>query len=461
MMSKRILLIAYHFPPSIEVGGLRIANWSRQLPQFGWTPYVLTVMDKHLDKVDSEKLKYIGSVKIFKAGLMPTLSPGYLAIKKAVQSLSRKSDVPGGISQTCLQPSTSVDRRAETISEKVRRYIRSFLTLPDEHRNWVLPALINAWRVIRREEIDCVLTSSPPHSAHLVGWCLKVITGVRWIADFRDPWMTGGAKKMYSNCAVSLGIERWLERRMVRKADLVVTNTERLSKAFQDVYGSWLSKRLVCIANGFDGEFFSQFAQVEKEKIFTIIYAGTLYFGRTPEPVFRAVQELIQEGRLDSRSIRIRLVGQCRSIEGWPVEGVIQRYQLNGVVEVLDSVSYIRAAEMVKRSHLALLLAPNQPYQIPAKVYDYMGIGTKIMALAEEGATRDLVQSTGIGAVFHPLDTAGIKEFILRSMNSSADDVRSLKNGTVADYEIGSLVCRLAGRLDHVIGRAEDADGVR
>lgn len=460
-MAKKILLIAYHFPPSIEVGGLRIANWSRQLPRFGWTPYVLTVMDKHLDQIDPEKLKYVGSVKVFKAGLMPTLSDGYLAIKMAAQNCFRKFSGPRSVSQNSFEPSTVLHCGTETISQRFRRYIRSFLTLPDEHRNWMLPALVHGWRVIRREKIDCVLTSSPPHSAHLVGWLLKVITGVRWIADFRDPWMTGGAKKMYSNCAVSLGIERWLEKRVVSSADFVVTNTERLSKAFNDRYGSEVPNRFICIANGFDGEFFSRFATIEKEKVFTIIYAGTLYFGRTPEPIFRAVQELIQESRVDCQEIRIRLVGQCRSIDGQPIDVIIQHYKLTGIVEVLDSVSYDVAAEMVKRSHLALLLAPNQPYQVPAKVYDYMGTGTRIMALAEDGATRDVVEATGSGVVFHPSDTAGIKEFIFHSINGCSDVVRSLENGTVEDYEIGSLVCRLADHLDHVIARADIAGKTR
>lgn len=455
-MAKKILLISYHFPPSAEVGGLRAANFVRQLPRFGWEPFVLTLKDDCLGKKDVEKLKYVGSVKIFKAGRMPTLSPVYLGIKRIVQRLFRRSNTTARISESCSRPGMPSGRMAETLSQKLRRYILSFLSLPDEQRNWVWPAVFQAIRLIRREKIDCILTSSPPYSVHLVGWLLKCLTGVRWIADYRDPWMTGGSKRMYVTCAVSLNIERWLEWKMVQKADLVVANTEMLCEAFKKAYGSRLTDRFIRITNGFDGEFFSSFGHVDKDKVFTIIYTGTLYFGRTPEPVFQAVHELISEGRIDARAIQIRLVGQCRFIDGRPIGEVVQKYRLDEIVEVLESVSYSRAIEMVKQSHLALLLAPNQPYQIPAKAYDYMGTGTTILAMAEAGATRDLVHSTRAGAAFSASDTGGIKEFILRSMNPTGGFSQTGINGALAEYEVQSIARCLAQQLDRLIGVEAD-----
>lgn len=459
-MGKKVLLISYHYPPSVEVGGLRCANFSRHLPRFGWIPYVLTLKDEYLDTADPEKLKRVGSVKIFKAGRMPTVSQAYVGIKRIAQWLFRKSSESVTRSDGGTGPGQSSSRVAETWSQKLRRYILSFLSLPDEQRNWVLPAVIQGVRIIKREKIDCIFTSSPPYSVNLVGWLLKAITGVRWIADFRDPWMTGGSKKLYMTCAASLGIERWLERRVVEKADLLVANTEMLSEAFRKAHGSQLSDRCVCITNGFDGELFSSFGPVEKEKVFTITYTGTLYFGRTPEPVFQAVHELIHEERIDAQSIRIRLVGHCQVIDGRPTGEIVHDYQLEGIVEVLKPVSYKRAIEMVKQSQLALLLAPNQPYQIPAKAYDYMGTGTRILALAEDGATCDLVRSTGVGSAFRPSDTAGIKEFLLRSMSPDCLSIESKSKGPVSEYEIQSLTRRLARYLDSFGGQGERAERV-
>jgi hypothetical protein len=456
-MAKKILLISYHFPPSTEVGGLRAANFVRQLPRSGWDPSVLTLKDRYLEKVDPEKLKYVGPVKIAKAGRMPTLSPVYLGMKRIAQRLFRRSNPTGSRSGSRARPGIPSGRMAETVARKLRRFILSFLSLPDEQRNWVWPAVFQAIRLIRRDKIDCILTSSPPYSVHLVGWLLKCLTGVRWIADFRDPWMTGGSKRMYVTCAASLKIERWLEWMVVQKADLVVANTAMLCEAFKKAYGSRLPDRFISITNGFDGEFFASFGHVEKEKVFTIIYTGTLYFGRTPEPVFQAVHELIEEGRIEAQAIRIKLVGHCQFINDRPIKEIIQGYRLDRIVEVLEPVSYIRAIEMVKQCHLALLLAPNQPYQIPAKTYDYMGTGTTILAIAEAGATHDLIHSTRAGAAFSVSDTVGIKEFIFRSMNVTGGSTLAGKNCAIAEYEIQALTGRLAQQLDRLSGLGVDS----
>src|SRR3954465_8645617 len=60
------------------------------------------------------------------------------------------------------------------------------LLVPDENVPWNLTAIPAAIRIVRREQIDVVLTTSPPSSVHLVGAAMKRATGVRWVADLRD-----------------------------------------------------------------------------------------------------------------------------------------------------------------------------------------------------------------------------------------------------------------------------------
>lgn len=452
---KKLLVISYHFPPSTEVGGLRAANFVRHLPEFGWAPHVLTLRDDYLERTDHGKLRCADEVKISKAGRMPTLSPLYIKAKRLLKRSSGESDKTPG--QAGKQPGRG--QSGETFPEKLRRYVLSFWSLPDEQRSWVLPALIQAVSIVRKEKIDCILTSSPPYSVHLVGWLTKLLTGVRWVADFRDPWMTGGRKALYATCDASLKIERWLEKRVVKKADLVVANTSKLHEEFGKAYGFHMPhSHFVCVTNGFDEEFFSAFESVRKESIFTMTYTGTLYFGRTPEPVFQAVHELIGEGHIDARAIRIRLVGHCRHINGRPTESVVGQYALDGVVEVVEPVDYRRAIEMIKASQLALLLAPSQPYQIPAKAYDYIGAGTDILALAEEGATSDLIRSTGTGATFGQTDIAGLKEFILQSMARQHNPRSEETTRAVAMYEIRAIVRKLALHLDGIPNTGKPAE---
>jgi len=417
-IKKKILLISYHFPPSTEVGGLRVANFAKYLPALGWDTYVLTIKECYLEKVDNGRLDGIDAERIFRTDKLPTVSGAYLTLKKIYYGLFMKKPHMAEKSDGAdVQPAGNRSS-TETLSGKLKRYILSFLMIPDEKRNWILPALFKAVREIRRNNIDCILTSCPPYSVHIIGLLTKMITGVKWVADYRDPWSMGGPKRNFATCALSMRIEQWLERNVVRRADIVLMNTEWIRSFYEQSFKDQRAGKFLYCPNGFDKDIFEKVSQLKKYEKFTITYAGTLYLGRTPESVFKAMQELVSEGKISLQDVCVKLVGDCRYVDGQPIAGMIRKYNLDGAVEISDPVPYAQALAIIKQSHVALLLAPNQSFQIPAKVFDYMGCGTQILTLAEDGATSDLIRSSGAGSVIHPSDVKGIKEFIYRSMNN-------------------------------------------
>jgi glycosyltransferase involved in cell wall biosynthesis len=252
--------------------------------------------------------------------------------------------------------------------------------------------------------------------------------------------------------ALSIRIESWLERKVVEKADLVVFNTDRLRDAYRSRYAHVPGRNFVYIPNGIaewhsmaDGD------PVEKYDVFTLSYTGALYVGRSPEPVFQAVTQLIQSGRLRPEDIRIKLVGQCRWVEGVPMSSVIEKYGLESVVEVRDSVPQAEAAEIIRRSHLALLFAPRLTFQIPAKVYDYFSAGTRILAIADEGATADLVRQTDTGATFATKEVDEIGEFIAKEMTAPRS-VDGRPSPELLRFDARRLTEELVGHLEDAVG---------
>ena len=461
-VEKKILLISYHFPPSNAVGGMRIAHFAENLPTCGWTPLVLTVKDSGLSAVEHESANGWGGIKTIKAGKLPTFIEGYLKLKKMVLRLfkkkedSRKETHP--VKSSAVYPSAS-----EKFFEKLKRYFISlFLTLPDAERNWVIPAVLKALLEVRREKVDYILTSCPPYSVHLIGLIVKGMTGVKWAADFRDPWMTTGSKRLYPTCALSIRIERYLEKKVVQKADLVLFNVERLRDAYKRQYKTEPESKFVFISNGFDPSFFSDLRPSKKYEKFTISYAGSFYLGRSPEPVFKALKALEREGRIGLQEVHVKLVGHCRQIGGEPVSRMIAAYGLEGVVAVSDPIPHPEALEMIRKSHLALLLAPDQPYQIPAKAYEYIGSGTEILALTEEGATADLIRSTRLGRSLSPSDVEGIKKYLVEMICSErlktrdgaphADEARSL---VAKQFEGKAITQNLANNLNRTCALEE------
>jgi glycosyltransferase involved in cell wall biosynthesis len=282
---------------------------------------------------------------------------------------------------------------------------------------------------------------------HVIGLAVKALSGARWVVDYRDPWMTTGSKRLYPTCAASIAIESWLERQVIENADLVVFNVERLRNAYRARYSHVPADKFVFIPNAIAVR--PQTEPARKYDRFTICYTGSLYVGRSPVPIFDAVSRLVEEGAVPRDAIRITLVGQCRFIDGVPTEAVIRQRGLESTVEVHDHLPFAEAFEMVRRSHLALLLAPNLPYQIPAKVYDYLGAGTRILAIAEEGGTADLVRESGAGAAFAGDDVEGIAAFILEEFRGGAHTRRPVP---LDRYHVGRITRDLVDHLDRVVG---------
>ena len=450
-LEKKILLIAYHFPPSLAVGGFRMAGFVKYLPMNGWKPYVLTLDEKYIENKDNSQLSEFEHIKITRTRLFPTLRDCYLFIKKVFHIFTNR----GGVNQqqTIKKNITKITDKSgrEGLIRKLKRYFTSlFITLPDTERNWIIPAIISAFWKIKHQNINMILTSGPPHSTHIVGLVINFFTNTYWIADFRDPWMTPFNKTLYPTSRLSNFVERSLEKRIFNNADLVLATTEKLTHKFKNEYNNSSPAKIRFIPNGFDEKDFNDLSRLEKYETFTISYTGSIYYGRSPEPLFRALKEMADANRLEHKNLRVKLIGHCQYIGERLTAEIVSSYGLDTVVEISDYMPYEKALEVIKKSHLALLLAPNQPYQIPAKVYDYMATGTKILALTGKGATADVINSTGLGKALKPDNIEGIKNYIFDSM-LNIQNPESNEEIDCSQYNRKNIVKNLAQELDSII----------
>jgi glycosyltransferase involved in cell wall biosynthesis len=326
-------------------------------------------------------------------------------------------------------------------------WVNAVLSFPDEDAGWVPFALVKGRHLARRDPFDCVLTSGPPHSTHLIGAWLSKSTGRPWIADFRDPLFLEGKPNR-----ISRRLDARLEAFIMRRAALVLTTTRRFADELERRHPAHAGK-IRTLPNGFDPDDFAGISRRKAEK-FTIAYLGSLYVGRDPEPVLRAVARLIEDGVIPRDRIVLRFAGACENAAGKPMRDLIARYGLDGVVELPGWVPRQQAFELMAQAHVVLLLAENQGLMIPAKVYDYFGIGSDILALTEEGATADLLRETGRAAVHRPHDDQGITRSIEGFYRSYVDGVDRGAGAAAPDglsqYSRERLARELADLLDAV-----------
>jgi glycosyltransferase involved in cell wall biosynthesis len=453
MNSTRILLATYHFPPSAAVGGLRMARFARLLPEFGWDPYVITVRDEDRERDEGTDLTRL--IGLETTPIKRTHAPsGIIDLYGRVKGRLRPRVASGGHVASTSGHSSTGRESSETMVRRLKRYVVSlFVRLPDEQKNWSLLAVPAAIRMIREHRIEWILTSGPPFSVHLIGLMAALLTDVRWVADFRDPWIellperVGGSRSWLSD-----RIEEWMEATVLRRADRVLTTTERIRSSMMARHPALPGDRFAYLPNGIDAQRLVPLDWPEKYEPLTITYAGTLYFDRTPEPLFRAFGELIQEGKVKPTAFRIKLVGNCHHIAGIETMELASHYGVESAIEVIDRVPQVEAIRIMQRSHLLLVLAPsNHDLVLPAKIFDYLGSGSKILAIAGAGATADLIRETDAGCCFSPDDVAGLKKYFHELLEGQRYENLRNEPGLFARYDARSLTGQLVAELSNTL----------
>jgi glycosyltransferase involved in cell wall biosynthesis len=341
MTSRHVLLVTYHFPPSAASGAFRLLGFARHLPKFDWQTSVVAPPDLPWEPVDQKLL----------------------------------AQVP---------PETTV------WSVPYPRRWPKALRWAAPYALWLARALPACSRAVRTQRPDVVLTSGPPHWVHLLGLYLKRAHGLPWVADFRDPWITTDQPRPRLSCG-----ERWQrrwEQRVMRHADVVVANAPRAAECFQAAYPAHAHK-VITVTNGFDPESFPAVPARARADELCIVHAGQLYAGRDPRPFLDALRNL------DAGLPPVRAVFLGRtSGNGVDLDAEVRARGLERMVEIREQVSYAECLEQMCRAEVLLLLdSPGRRMGVPAKLYEYLGAGRAILALAEnDGDTASILRESGL-----------------------------------------------------------------
>jgi glycosyltransferase involved in cell wall biosynthesis len=443
---KKILLIAYHFPPDGAVGAVRPLKFAKYLPQYGWEPYVLTVMSRYYPGLDESRLDEVPSLdRVFRTRMLPHPDTVYKKLKKSYYTVTGRKQK---FSEKLIEAGVDGPRDSQDAVTSVRRFLSSLLWIPpDDVLGWLPIAAAKGARLIRAHRITHIYTTNPPHTTHLVGLLIKTMCHVKWVADFRDMWLF--PKPFQSRAAER--VERWMERKVIENADAIILTTDWMTEKFRLTYPSASPERFTTIWNGYDAEDFRSIVAERDTKQFTMTYIGSFYDERTPEHLLIAVSQLVGEGRIPAETLQVQLIGNCRHVKGRLTADLTASLGLSAVVKVVEPVPYKRALEYAVNSHVLVLLAPEQPYEIPGKAYEYLASGGDILALTGEGATADLIRKTGTGVVVEPRDVERIKDAVLeyyQKWTSSRECERSHRPPDTKMYERRELTKRLVSTLE-------------
>jgi glycosyltransferase involved in cell wall biosynthesis len=349
--------------------------------------------------------------------------------------------------------------------EKLRRRLLSILSFPDIYTGWLLPAVLAGSRAIRRANAKVIFSSAPCVTNHLVGYCLSKVTGLPWVAHFRDPWAAGFLPGAFTtNLAVSMAQK--LESVIVAQAARVVSVTEEHSALLRSTYPQIPAHKFVAIPNGFDGAEWEEFDRQststtpgtnDHSAVFRITYAGKLYLTRNPLPVFRGLRKLIDAGEIPAERVRIDLIGWFGVSEGFNVEDLIAEFGLQDCVNIIGPLKHGETLRRMAESDLLLLLAEDLTMQIPGKTFEYLKAGRPVLALTSKGAVANLINRSRGGWVAEPSDETAIMNAIRECYREWAEGrvSRIPDPGVVASYDRRVTTGEIGKLLDQMVNPAQ------
>jgi peptidoglycan/xylan/chitin deacetylase (PgdA/CDA1 family) len=358
VMNTRVLLTAFHFPPQAASSGIqRTLSFSRHLGSNGWDPMVLSASPRAY----------------------------------SVQNPSQLASVPADL----------VVRRAFALDTKRHLGIKGrypeALALPDRWVSWWFAAVPTGLSMIRKYRPQVIWSTFPIATSHLIALALHRISGLPWVADFRDPML----QSSYPVSKPQRAVFAWIERQTITRCTAAVFTTHSARDSYVARFPALPAAKFSVIENGYDEDGFGAAAPAATapgERL-TLVHSGVLYdTGRDPSPFFEALGALKVAGKASVSTLRVilRAPGEMEEIAT-----LVAKYQVGDIVKVEPPVPYREALqEMLAADGLIVFQGTPFNTQIPAKIYEYFRARKPILGLVDtSGETARVLRAAGFDAI--------------------------------------------------------------
>lgn len=426
---KRVLMVAYHFPPHSGGSGiLRTLGFARHLPDCGWQPLVLCPGAGAYAQHGSSQLAQIGA---------------HITVRRTLTlDAARHLAIAG-------------------------RYPRC-LALPDRWSSWWLSAVPAGLRLIRQYRPDAIWSTYPIATAHLIAITLQKISGLPWIADQRDPMLDDSdALAPYPPEPRLHRMHAWIEQRIAAHSAAIVCTTPGAIAAHQRRLAHVPRGRFSLIENGHDedgdgvGDHQAEHGLLPlliprgHRKRFLLLHSGVIYPSeRDPQPLFEALARLRREGTLSAHNFQLLL--RATGHDAW-LAGLLVRYGIADLVSLAPLLAHHEALrEMQGADGLLLLQAANCNAQIPAKLYEYLRCRRPILALTDlAGDSAAKLRLCGIDTIGQLASSADCARALLRFLELARQGRAPLASQAAIALQSRQKRCTaLADLLDQISHRS-------
>lgn len=420
---KRVLMIAYYFPPLGGSGVQRSLKFARYLPEHGWRPLVVAPRRGLRDEPRD-------------SSLLAEIPPAADVVR------TRRLDLT-------LLPRIARRLRLGWLSRLLASLTRY---LPDAQVGWLPWALPAALHQARRA--DVIYSTSAPYSDHLLAWLCQRATGKPWVADFRDEWSANPSLRYPS--PAFLALNRALERRLLRAADRIIVTSRLHAVSQRRLLPPEQRAKVRLIHNGFDSHDRQALVARPRDGRWTLAHVGSLYGVYQPDTLLSALGRAVADGSIPAADVRLVFAGALSRSAPVPetLAGVVEftgylpHGEALGVLESADAALIILGTHGVGRDGRAGVTA------VPGKMFEYWMLDKPILALAPaESYAVELLRRAGYDSICDPGDVAAITALLAaeyRRWRSGAAPP-ALDAAYVARFERRALTGELARLFDEVL----------
>lgn len=379
---KRVLFIAYHFPPLAGGGTFRSLKFVKYLPEFGWLPTVITTNSKNYWAYDNSLLDEIPKdVKVIRA---PEIDPFYLQIVLSKFGLL-----------------------------SVYKFIRDKFLIPDEKIGWIPFAYKKARKELKKNKYDLIFSTSPTICSHLIAMKLSKKYNIPWVCDFRDYWILHHTYPFRNS--IRGNKEKKIENNIFLQSNAITTVSNGVREDFVKEHVNIPPSKISVITNGYDTEKVIKSSVQDKYSKFIISYTGSFYGIYNPNNFISALNNLLDNKPEMKSTLSLQFIGN--------ISNQIQDYlykECRVPFQILSFQSQHNLKIILEKSQLLLLILPGKDHYksyIPAKLFSYLAYKKPVLAIIPDGETKKILDKSNYGYFANPNSIEEIKNQILNLYN--------------------------------------------
>lgn len=428
---KKVLIITYYWPPAGGAGVQRVLKFAKYLPQFGWQPIILTVENPDCPVIDETLLNDIpAECKIYKTKAIEPFE-----IYKKLTGKEKNYKIPSDV----ITKSTNL-----SFTEKISKWIRINLFIPDAKIGWKYFAVKEGLKIIKNEKVDLIFSTSPPHTVQLIAKKLARLTKLKWVADFRDPWLEIVHYQNSKRNFFTKLIDQNLEKKVLQNADSIITISDDIVNLFQSKIGE---KNYFVIPNGFDESDFHEIEKV-KNKNFTIAYTGVITKTRVPFVFLSALKKIINEDKITN--IKFIIAGKtCTEFTD-----EVKKLNIENYVEEKGFLPHHESTNILQNADVLLLIiddVQNNKGFLTGKIFEYLGSKKPIFAIGPiDGNANEIIIKADCGKMVDYKDQENAYN-LLKEMHNNWQNNSFFYKFNIEEYSRKNLTKKLAEIFDEEI----------